>query len=153
MFDEIDDYKNAGKATLNMVVSPAGLKAAQYLKETFGTPYELHYFGLDAVVDFDDNLFAGKNVLVIHQQAAASAMAAMAEEAGAARVTTASWFMDKPEARHENHVVLKEEDDLRDLADNDNFDLILGDLYYRRALPNFHGQYVDFPHFAVSGRG
>ena len=79
-------------------------------------PYELHYFGLDAVVDFDDNLFAGKNVLVIHQQAAASAMAAMAEEAGAARVMTASWFMDKPEARYENHVVLKEEDDLRDLA-------------------------------------
>lgn len=68
-------------------------------------------------------------------------------------MTTASWFMDKPEARYENHVVLKEEDDLRDLADNDSFDLILGDLYYRRALPNFHGQYVDFPHFAVSGRG
>ena len=58
------------------------------MKETFGTPYELHYFGLDAVVNFDDNLFAGKNVLIIHQQAAASAMAAMAEEAGAARVTT-----------------------------------------------------------------
>ena len=55
-------------------------------------------------------------------------MAAMAEEAGAARVTTASWFMDKPEIRHESHVVLKEEDDWRDLADNDNFDLILGRL-------------------------
>lgn len=26
LFDEIDDYKNAGKATLNMVVSPAALK-------------------------------------------------------------------------------------------------------------------------------
>ena len=26
LFDEIDDYKNAGKASLNMVVSPAGLK-------------------------------------------------------------------------------------------------------------------------------
>ena len=33
------------------------------------------------------------------------------------------------------------------------FDVILGDAYFRRALPNFHGQYIDFPHFAVSGRG
>ena len=44
-------------------------------------------------------------------------------------------------------------EDLRRLADNDQFDIILGDAYFRRALPNFHGQYVDFPHFAVSGRG
>ena len=26
LFDEIDDYRNAGKATLNMVVSPAALR-------------------------------------------------------------------------------------------------------------------------------
>lgn len=153
LFDEIEDYRKAGKASLNLVVSPAGLKAAQYLKETFGTPYELHYFGLDAVVDFDDNLFAGKNVLIIHQQVAASAMAAMAEEAGAAYVTTASWFMELPGPQSTDHVQLREEDDLRQLADNDHFDVILGDAYFRQALPNFHGQYIDFPHFAVSGRG
>ena len=134
-------------------MSPAGLKAAQYLKETFGTPYELHYFGLDAVVHFDDNLFAGKNVLIIHQQVAASAMVAMAEEAGAAYVTTASWFMRLSDQPGTDCVQLCEEDDLRRLADNDQFDVILGDAYFRRALPNFHGQYVDFPHFAVSGRG
>ena len=137
LFDEIEDYRKAGKASLNLVVSPAGLKAAQYLKETFGTPYELHYFGLDAVVDFDDNLFAGKNVLIIHQQVAASAMAAMAEEAGAAYVTTASWFMELPGPQSTDHVQLQEEDDLRQLADNDHFDVILGDAYFRRALPNF----------------
>ena len=153
LFDEIDDYRKAGKASLNLVLSPAGLKAAQYLQKTFGTPYELHYFGLDAVVDFDDNLFSGKNVLIIHQAVAASAMAAMAEEAGAAYVTTASWFMGLPEPQGTDCVRLREEDDLRRLADNDQFDIILGDAYFRRALPNFHGQYVDFPHFAVSGRG
>lgn len=153
LFDEIDDYRKAGKASLNLVLSPAGLKVAQYLQKTFGTPYELHYFGLDAVVDFDDNLFSGKNVLIIHQAVAASAMAAMAEEAGAAYVTTASWFMGLPEPQGTDCVRLREEDDLRRLADNDQFDIILGDAYFRRALPNFHGQYVDFPHFAVSGRG
>lgn len=80
-------------------------------------------------------------------------MAAMAEEAGAAYVTTASWFMGLPEPQGTDCVRLREEDDLRRLADNDQFDIILGDAYFRRALPNFHGQYVDFPHFAVSGRG
>lgn len=152
LFDEIDDYKNAGKARLNLVVSPAGLKAAKFLKETFGTPYECRYFGLDAAIYGDDNLFAGKNVLIIHQQVAANAMAEEAAEAGAAYVTTASWFMDVPELHRDGCIALKEEDDLRELADNDNFDLIVGDVYFRRALPHFHGQYLDFPHFAVSGR-
>ena len=80
-------------------------------------------------------------------------MAAMAEEAGAAYVTTASWFMELPGPQSTDYVQLREEDDLRQLADNDHFDVILGDAYFCRALPNFHGQYIDFPHFAVSGRG
>ena len=36
LFDEIDDYRKAGKASLNLVLSPAGLKAAQYLQKTSG---------------------------------------------------------------------------------------------------------------------
>ena len=49
-------------------------------------------------------------------------------------------------------ILLKEEDDFRSMADNDAFDIIIGDLYFKKALPHFHGTYIDFPHFAVSGR-
>lgn len=152
LFDELEDYQKAGTASLNLVLSPAGLASARYLKETFGTPYETTYFGLEAVIGGDNNLFAGKKVLIVHQQVAANAMAELAEEAGAESVTTASWFMDLPELHRKSHVQLKEEDDFMRLANNDHFDLILGDSYFQRALPQFNGEFVDFPHFAVSGR-
>lgn len=152
LYDDLDDFMHAGKADMNIVVSPAGLKAAQYLQKTLGTPYEMRYFGLSCVVP-DNSIFAGKNVLIIHQDVAARAMRAMAEEAGAAYVTTATWFMTAQTKSDAGHISLREEDDFRKLADNDDFDIILGDSYFKKALPHFHGLYVDFPHFAVSGRG
>lgn len=152
LYDDLDDFMHAGKADMNIVVSPAGLKAAQYLQKTLGTPYEMRYFGLSCVVP-DNSIFAGKNVLIIHQDVAARAMRAMAEEAGAAYVTTATWFMTAQTESDAGHISLREEDDFRKLADNDDFDIILGDSYFKKALPHFHGLYVDFPHFAVSGRG
>lgn len=152
LYDDLDDFMHAGKADMNIVVSPAGLKAAQYLQKTLGTPYEMRYFGLSCVVS-DNSIFAGKNVLIIHQDVAARAMRAMAEEAGAAYVTTATWFMTAQTESDAGHISLREEDDFRKLADNDDFDIILGDSYFKKALPHFHGLYVDFPHFAVSGRG
>lgn len=152
LYDDLDDFMHAGKADMNIVVSPAGLKAAQYLQKTLGTPYEMWYFGLSRVV-LDNSIFAGKNVLIIHQDVAARAMRAMAEEAGAAYVTTATWFMTAKTEQDAGHISLREEDDFRKLADNDDFDIILGDSYFKKALPHFHGLYVDFPHFAVSGRG
>lgn len=152
LYDDLDDFMHAGKADMNIVVSPAGLKAAQYLQKTLGTPYEMRYFGLSQVVS-DNSIFAGKNVLIIHQDVAARAMRAMAEEAGAAYVTTATWFMTAKTEQDAGHISLREEDDFRKLVDNDDFDIILGDSYFKKALPHFHGLYVDFPHFAVSGRG
>lgn len=152
LYDDLDDFMHAGKADMNIVVSPAGLKAAQYLQKTLGTPYEMRYFGLSQVVS-DNSIFVGKNVLIIHQDVAARAMRAMAEEAGAAYVTTATWFMTAKTEPDAGHISLREEDGFRKLADNDDFDIILGDAYFKKALPHFHGLYVDFPHFAVSGRG
>ena len=88
----------------------------------------------------------------VHQQTAANAMRELAERRGAKAVTVASWFMEPQEWRREGDVLLKEEDDFRSLADNDAFDIVMGDLYFKKALPHFRGVYIDFPHFAVSGR-
>ena len=152
LYDDLDDFIHAGKADMNIVVSPAGLKAAQYLQKTIGTPYEQRYFGLSRVVP-DNSVFAGKNVLIVHQQTAAHAMRMLAEEAGAAYVTTATWFMAAPTHPDEGDILLREEEEFRKLADNNDFDIILGDAYFQKALPHFQGMYIDFPHFAVSGRG
>lgn len=41
MGDSLDEVREAAAAEKNIVVSPAGLAAAKYLKQKFGTPYEL----------------------------------------------------------------------------------------------------------------
>lgn len=151
LYDTFEEIAQAGRVSRNIVVSPSGLKCAKFLKDVFGTPYEFRYFGLESVlpetVDFSDAA-----VLVVHQQTAANAMRALAERKGAAAVTVASWFMEPQEWRREGDVLLREEDDFRCLADTDTFDIIIGDLYFKKALPHFQGVYIDFPHFAVSGR-
>ncbi len=151
LYDRLDDFIRAGRAEKNIVISPAGLKAAQFLQDIFGTPYEMRYFGAERVAP-PAKAVSGKRILVIHQQAAAREMRRLLEERGASYVAAASWFMQKEEYRRERDVRLKEEDDLCALADNQDFDVIIGDAYLKKALPHFTGTYVDFPHFAVSGR-
>lgn len=150
-FDCLEDYEQAGRNERNFVVSPAALKGAHYLYERFGTPYEVRYLGRPLPEDAR-NAVNGRRVLVIHQQVTANAMAEDVLRAGAASVQTAGWFMADPSCTLPGHIRLKEEDDWRLLADNDAFDVILGDIYFKRALPHFTGLYVDMPHFAVSGR-
>lgn len=151
LYDSFDDIVQAGRASRNIVISPAGVKSAQYLQEAFGTPYEMRYFGLERVLPDGIDL-ADANILVVHQQAAANAMRNLLEQRGAGKVTAASWFMKLWAYCRETDVQLKEEDDFCRLADTDAFDIILGDMYFRKALPHFKGTYIDFPHFAVSGR-
>ena len=151
LYDTFGEFAQAGKVSRNIVVSPSGLRSAKYLKETFGTPYEFRYFGLESVLPEGLDL-SGASVLVVHQQTAANAMRELAERRGAKAVTVASWFMEPQECRREGDILLKEEDDFRSLADNDAFDIVIGDLYFKKALPHFRGIYIDFPHFAVSGR-
>ena len=51
LYDTFGEFAQAGKVSRNIVVSPSGLRSAKYLKETFGTPYEFHNFGLDLIID------------------------------------------------------------------------------------------------------
>lgn len=150
LFDRLEDYRQAPALSRIFVVSPAGLKAAQYLQARFAIPYEVRYFGLDKIAQTAE--VSGKKILIVHQDVAAGKLAEKVTAAGAAQVTTASWFRHVPELDLPHYHPLKEEDDFIQLADNNSFDIIFGDLYFKRALPHFSGQYVDFPHFAVSGR-
>lgn len=151
LFDCREAYEQAGRNEKNFVVSPAALEGARCLYERFGTPYEVRYLGRPLPEDIRAAV-TGKRVLVVHQQVTANAMAEAVRNAGAALVQTAGWFRTESSCIRPGHVQLKEEDDWCQLADNDDFDVILGDIYFKRALPHFHGLYVDVPHFAVSGR-
>ncbi|MCC8151857.1 MAG: nitrogenase component 1, partial [Lachnospiraceae bacterium] len=72
--DNLTSVRKAGSAAKNIVVSPSGIRAAQYLQKEFGTPYEVRYPLLSD--EFREKLHAlyGKKVLIVHQQVAANAI-------------------------------------------------------------------------------
>lgn len=149
----LDEIINASQYEEIMVMAPSGIRAAEYLREQFGTKIRYGAFGIPQEVRQEAmNLPAGSRALVIHQQFAADAVRQWAPDH--CEVVCASWFM-----MHEHLNLWRNgdthiggEDEFRELAENGGFDVILADSSLRRAAKGFQGRWIDFPHFAVSGR-
>ena len=63
MGDGLKEVKKASLTVKNVVVSPAALKAAQYLQKKFGTPYEIAYpLAPELVPEMD---YRGKKILIV----------------------------------------------------------------------------------------
>lgn len=148
----LSDVKKAGRMEKNIVVSPSGLSAAKYLEKRFGTPYE-------ACFPLDEDLFSGsgaeklsgKRILIIHQQIFANAVRERIRESVSADIDAATWFMQKKELKEEGDFVLKSEDQFVDLLKKDAYDVIICDRSFWKAGKYFGGEFIDLPHFAVSG--
>ena len=148
LFHDIHDYIYAGEAEKNIALSPAGLAAAKWLEKTFGTPYEMAYTDVTPVAEaITASVGTDENILIVHQAVAAHVLRQALEDRGFTHVTTATWFTPLPD-----DVALKEEDDFISLVRDGNFAAIAADTYFKRAVSTFAGAYIDFPHFAVSGR-
>ena len=91
----------------------------------------------------------GKRVLIIHQQFAANAVRELLKDA---ETVTANFFMQIPEFAGPQDVLLAGEDDFTEFTAQEKFDVIIADPAFRRLLPDFRGEFIDFIHFAVSGR-
>ena len=151
MGNGLDDVKHVSSVEKHMVVAPAALEAAKYLERKFGTPYEIGYPLVDELVADTDH--AGKKVLVVAQQVIGNTIRAdIQKKAPDAQVTVASWFMMKPELRHEGDLHLRDEDDYIELVNTGDFDVIYADHCMERMTPGYSGTFVDTVHFAVSGR-
>ena len=149
----IDKVKTAGSADKNLVVAPAALETAKYLEKEFGTPYEVGYPFVDELIPELD--YAGKKILIIHQQVIANAIRqeirTRSDEQNT-EVTVASWFMMKSELSEEEDLLLKEEMDYCKLVQNGNYDIVFADENMRGLVPGFKGTFVNVRHFAVSGK-
>ncbi len=167
MGDGLDEVKKASAAAKNIVVSPAGLKAAVYLEEKFGTPYEITYPLAEELVPERD--YRDKKILIVQQQVIAGAVreeifrrieafpdaVEKAQGKGAADITTATWFMAKAECevdRENTILTLKEEDDFIDLVEKEAYDVIFADPCMEKMIPEYKGTFIPLTHFAVSGK-
>ncbi len=148
--DTLDWIENAVQVEQNIVVSPAGLEAARYLKRKFGTPYAVEDpLGMAFAETVDAE--AGQKVLVVDQQVTAGSIR-KALEAKGAKVTCASWFMMDPELKAEGDIRLREEDDFTELAENGGFDIIIGDPVQERMAGSFQGRFLPKNQFSLSGK-
>lgn len=150
----LDDVRAASASAKNIVVSPAGLAAAKYLRKTFGTPFEARCPWLPPQVAAALPPLAGKKTLVIHQQFAANAVRdAVLKLDGASQVDVASWFMMEPDLMRGNDFHIESEEAFVETVANGGYDAIVCDSRLRTALPRTKPfRIIDFPHFAVSGR-
>lgn len=149
----IDKVKTAGSADKNLVVAPAALETAKYLEKEFGTPYEVGYPFVDELIP--ELGYAGKKILIIHQQVIANAIRQEIRTRSNEQnteVTVASWFMMKSELSEEGDLSLKEEKDYCKLVQNGNYDMVFADENMRGLVPGFKGTFVNVRHFAVSGK-
>ena len=158
MGDGLDEVRNASLAAKNVVVSPAALKAAQYLQKKFGTPYEIAYpLASELVPEVN---YQGKKILIIQQQVIANAVRKEIEKRTGKKeaITTATWFMRKEEILTDLNVnaaedmSLKEEEDFTSLVEKEEYDVIFADPCMERMIPGFEGTFIPLTHFAVSGK-
>ena len=155
----LEDVSDAGFMEKNIVVSPAGIRPPEYLKERFGTPYEIYdplaEEALQKVVQGKaadmDAAFGGRKVLIIHQQVRANTIRDIIEKETDAEVTAASWFMMSDTIRRPGDIHIREEEDFFDLAENGGYDVIIADGSFRKPARGFAGTFIEMPHFAVSG--
>ena len=145
----------AGNVEKNIVVSPAALKTAKYLEQTFGTPYEVGYPIAEELVPEMD--YQGKKILIVYQQVIGNAIRAEircrcqkvgkvecadkkadalnpgnADSCRDTEITVASWFMMKPELSETGDISLREEDDYMELIQKENYDIVFADPMMKR---------------------
>ena len=149
MNSTLADIVRASEVSKNLVVAPAALKCAQMLERKFGTPYEI------AVPFLPENTLqaainaAGKNVLIVHQVFAARALQQKLQAISPdSRISCGSFFNKYARGDYK----FASENDFAETVAVGNFDVIIADDAFRRIVEkSFHGQWIDFTHFAVSG--
>jgi hypothetical protein len=170
MGSSLDDIKKAGAARCNLIVSPCGIKTAQYLKMQFGTPYVTGFpltnrgaeglksrinsilsgSGENKPEDLSDE--TGEGILIIHQQFLANELRQELRAMNyCGRIDVASWFMLDKNYAGKDDICLHEEDELLKLLISRKYKMVAGDPLLKAAVPGWKGDYIDLPHFAISG--
>ena len=157
MGSDLEVIRNISSIKENYVVSPAGLKTAKYLEEEFGIPYSVGFPFIpeDVKRNVADSIDSLLSVLIIHTQFAANEMRnQIRTNKDNVKVDCATFFMQSRDYAEEGDLRLSGEDDLAELVAKNNYDLIIADSNFERLLTasGYTGKFVDFPHFAVSGR-
>lgn len=159
----LEDIRKAAAAEINIVISPCGTDTAKWLKKKYGTPFELKYPLIPEYLRVKYNQLAGKKILIVNQIIAAQELAdEIASEVGKnVDISIATWFTRqdsmfnssiRPNGAAVDIIRMTEEDDFINLVKKGKFDTVIADKVLVKALNGFSGEFIDWAHFAVSGR-
>ena len=146
-----DDIKKASACEKNIVISPAGIKTAEYLKEKFGTPYTVDFPFIPEKI-MPQIKKAGGKVLVVHQQFIADKIRKILDSNSVTRCDCGTFFMMNSQFSLDNDVKFSDEEQFAETVRKENYDCIIGDKAFSKVLCGYKGRFIDLPHFAVSGR-
>ena len=148
----IDEVIKASECEKIIVIAPSGIKAAKYLKDKFGVPFEADFPDLPPMMPaFDETDLNGKKVLVIHQQFYANKLREKIERLAGCEVSVASFFMMCDDYKREGDIHITGEDELYELVKNSGFDIVVADKRFERIIKGLDAKLCPCPHFAVSG--
>ena len=142
----LDAIRRTSECEKIVVISPSGIKAAEYLHDTFGIPFSVGYPVLPAHITAQTKPLSGKRILIVHQQFAANALRNIITNCD---ITCGTWFMLDPRYQADGDRQFRTEEDFRTAAMQ--ADVVIADPMLRRAARGFSGEWIDFPHYAVSG--
>ncbi len=154
----IDALCRVGSNSRNLVVSAAGLTAARYLERSFGTPFDIFYpFAaeeLKSSVEKSGKMVSldWKRILIIHDQFHANAFRQeLRQLLPHSFIVCATWFQQHSKHAEEQDRRFREEDEFQMYVRENAFDCIFADRDFLRAIPFYRNDFIDLPHFAVSG--
>ena len=154
----VEAFRHGGHNSRNLVVSAAGLKAAHYLERSFGTPFDIFYpFAaeeLQHVIAKSGKLISldWKRILILHEQFHANALRQeLRQFLPHSRIACGTWFRQHEEEAEDQDIRFREEDEFQMYIREQDFDCIFADREFLRAIPFYHKDFIDLPHFAVSG--
>lgn len=151
MGSSLNDIVKSGGCSRNIVAAPWAIKTAEYLKDKFNIPYDIGYPAVPENIKEQLLNVKGKG-LVIHQQVIANEARNFIEENSDAQCVCASWFMMKKELAENGDLKIGGEEQLMEIVGEGKFDFVVGDAAFKKLMKGFKGSYIDYPHFAVSGR-
>ena len=134
----LEDIENVSANALNVAVSSCGIDAVTRLNELFGTHFEItdpSKYGLT---------FASGRTLVVHDEVCGKTI----KERSEGDVTVATFF-----TTHNDDIQLTEEDEFTELVMNGNWDNLVCDASLLPLIPEYKGNFISLPHFAVSSTG
>ena len=149
----LKDLKNAHLVSRNIVVSLAGVEAAEYMERTYGVPYEIDYpFIPESIIAAAEQELTD-NVLIIHSQINANRLRDILSADGR-KIDCATWFMQDAKYMQDGDYRLAGEDDLLERLEERGYSLIIADGDTERLLRagGYTGAFVEYPHFAISGQ-